>query len=505
MHNNYFFLKSLANELQIILQGSLLAEAYSQDADELILGFTKSENDFFIKCHFKQQDGYVSFPKNLNKARKNFADLLEEVVGKQVTSVEVTPYDRSFYLNFESKHKLLIKLHGKYTNVILFEEDLPVSIFKSQLAKDWEKTWTSYGKAPVSKEIFIGTAENRLKLMPWLGNLTSYLPEDFEHKPAAEQWADIETLIDHVDRKGFILNQNAFQLEPNFKSESVRQSPIDLCNQLCHWVFTAGEKQKLLLKLQNLLEQARNRTEKELFEIALRLETLEQNPYEKLANNLMANLHQLQNDKNRATILDVYANQAIEVKLPEGKTWTSYANQLYQKAKNSAQEVQVLKHRQKQLEEKQKWLLQLEPNDDWSLARMRETEQQLLPPQKSKLAASLPFHEIEMAGFTMLIGKNSAANDLLLKNYSKPNDLWLHARDLAGSHVIIKNPAKAKVPQVVITRAAELAAWFSKGKNLSNCPVMVTERKFVRKFKGALQGQVKVEREKTIFAQPKNI
>jgi predicted ribosome quality control (RQC) complex YloA/Tae2 family protein len=341
--------------------------------------------------------------------------------------------------------------------------------------------------------------------MPWLGNLTCYLPEDFDQKPAAEQWEDIEKLIENVDRKGFILNQNTFQLEPNVQSESIKQSPIDLCNQLCQWVFTAGEKQKLLLKLQNLLDQARNRTEKELFEIALRLETLEQNPYEKLANNLMANLHQLQNDINRATILDVYANQAIEVKLPEGKTWTSYANQMYQKAKNAAQEVQVLKLRQKHLEEKQKWLLHLEPNQDWSLARMRETEQQLLPPQKSKLATVLPFHEIEMAGFTILIGKNSAANDLLLKNYAKPNDLWLHARDLAGSHVIIKNPAKSKVPQQVIARAAELAAWFSKGKNLSNCPVMVTERKFVRKFNGALKGQVKVEREKTIFAQPKNI
>jgi len=506
MHNNYFFLKSLAKQLNKCLSRSVLAQAYSQDADELVLTFLQHEKEFNLKCHFKQSEGYLSFPERLNKARNNFADLFDEIVGETVQTVQVSVFDRSFRIYFTNQKCLLIKLHGKYTNVILFQENTVVNVFKNQLSKDWEHPLNWYQKEPVDKQTWLQAGEERFSLLPWLGDLKKMLPFGSPQQNADQQWASIEAMIAMVEQHGFEVEENnGFTIVPSKLPQTEPVSPIELCNQLTYLIFTRGEKSKLLGIIKQLLAQALKRAENELKELTSRLETLSENPYETKANNLMANLHLLKNDEPLSRIANVYTGEQMEVKLPPNKTWIVYANHLYQKAKNTVLEAKVLENRKLQAEERLLFLLAQEPNEQVSIQQLRLLEKQLLPKQKAGLEEIMPYHLIAFAGFDILVGKNSNANDRLLKEFSKPNDLWLHARELAGSHVIIKNPGKAKVPQEVLNRAAELAAYYSKGKNLSNCPVIVTERKYVRKFKGALAGQVKVEREKTLFAQPKAI
>ncbi len=100
------------------------------------------------------------------------------------------------------------------------------------------------------------------------------------------------------------------------------------------------------------------------------------------------------------------------------------------------------------------------------------------------------------------MGKNAAGNDELTLKYSFKEDLWLHVKDVAGSHVIIKYQAGKKFPKDVIERAAQLAAYNSKRKNETLCPVVVTPKKFVRKRKGDPPGAVVVEREEVIMVEP---
>ena len=110
----------------------------------------------------------------------------------------------------------------------------------------------------------------------------------------------------------------------------------------------------------------------------------------------------------------------------------------------------------------------------------------------------------EDRGFTILVGRNAANNDLLTQKYAHKDDLWLHAKDVAGSHVVIRHRAGFPVPEPVIEHAAQLAAWYSRRQNDSLCPVTVTPKKFVRKPKGARPGQVKVEREEVRLVKPAN-
>ena len=80
----------------------------------------------------------------------------------------------------------------------------------------------------------------------------------------------------------------------------------------------------------------------------------------------------------------------------------------------------------------------------------------------------------------------------------------LAAKDVTGSHVVIRHRAGQPVPEPVVEHAAMLAGWYSRRQHDTLCPVTVTPKKFVRKPKGALPGQVVVERERVVLVKPGN-
>ena len=114
----------------------------------------------------------------------------------------------------------------------------------------------------------------------------------------------------------------------------------------------------------------------------------------------------------------------------------------------------------------------------------------------------MPFKQFVVEGFTILVGKNAQNNDLLTQKYAYKEDLWLHAKDVSGSHVLIKYQAGKTFPKKVIEKAAQIAAYFSKRRNETLCPVIVTPKKFVRKTKDLDAGQVIVEKENVIMVEP---
>jgi predicted ribosome quality control (RQC) complex YloA/Tae2 family protein len=78
----------------------------------------------------------------------------------------------------------------------------------------------------------------------------------------------------------------------------------------------------------------------------------------------------------------------------------------------------------------------------------------------------------------------------------------LHAKDVSGSHVIIRNPGNQVISDSIIERAAQIAAYYSKAKNEGLAAVIYCDCKYVRKPKGAHPGMVKVNREETILVEP---
>ena len=118
--------------------------------------------------------------------------------------------------------------------------------------------------------------------------------------------------------------------------------------------------------------------------------------------------------------------------------------------------------------------------------------------QMKQLPPSRPMRFTTPSGRTVLVGKNNLQNDKLTGT-AQPNEVWLHAKDMPGSHVIIVGEAPADED---ILFAARLAALYSKGKTSSRVPVDYTLRRYVKKPGGAKPGFVIYTNQRTLYVQP---
>jgi predicted ribosome quality control (RQC) complex YloA/Tae2 family protein len=117
--------------------------------------------------------------------------------------------------------------------------------------------------------------------------------------------------------------------------------------------------------------------------------------------------------------------------------------------------------------------------------------------------AALPYRTFVLRdGSTIYCGKHNQGNDMLLRQVASPEDLWLHAYQQAGAHVVLKVRPHQEVALQTLLQAAALAAFYSKGKEAASVAVMYTRAKYVRKFRGARPGQVQVTEYRTVEVAP---
>ena len=116
--------------------------------------------------------------------------------------------------------------------------------------------------------------------------------------------------------------------------------------------------------------------------------------------------------------------------------------------------------------------------------------------QQRSLPQSRPYRYLSADGVEILVGKNAMQNDRLTQE-APGEAMWLHAKDMPGSHVIIR--AEGDIPAETLKQAAQLAAWYSKGQRSSMVPIDYTRRKYVKKPSGAAPGKVIYTHQKTAY------
>ncbi|MGQ9456426.1 MAG: Rqc2 family fibronectin-binding protein [Armatimonadota bacterium] len=129
-------------------------------------------------------------------------------------------------------------------------------------------------------------------------------------------------------------------------------------------------------------------------------------------------------------------------------------------------------------------------------------------PQRTQLEDELNTHHIKRIltdnGWEILYGETAEANDYLTQRIAAPNDTWLHARSVKGAHVIVRSANRqTNPPRHILMQAAMIAAMNSDAKHSGLIPVDCTQKKYVRKPKGAPPGYVVYRNEKTIDVCPR--
>ena len=511
MHLNYYFLRKLAAALHETLAGKTWNEIYSQDKDEIIFKATANDETTIIKATLTNEFTCLSFPENHHRAKKNTIDLFTQVYGLKITAVVPINNDRSFLIHMEGSLSFIFKMHGNRSNIILYSPNEETEIFKHSLKKDYTIKPDDLAKS--LDQSYQGFVNNGLKnTFPTLGaEMKSHLYEKgFDEKSKDQQWQLMQELLLEIEHPQYYLF--ASQQKPYltlFHKDGYTakyDNPLEASNALFKaftqtYLFEQKRDQYLKLIETNLQKSKRyveNNYEK--------LEAAEQRrPYDEVANIIMANLHNISKEQREVRLEDFYNDSTITIKLKPKQTPQALAEQYYRKAKNQKKEGEILISN---IEQKEKHIKVLEEHK--SQLESIKDHRQLNTFIKEHFAGlsqkqedvRRPFYEVHIDGYEVLVGKNARANDEMLRYHSQKNDLWLHARDVAGSHVIIKNRGNAQYPDAVIEKAAQVAAFYSKRKHDSLSPVIYTYRKYVRKAKNLPPGQVLVEKENVVIVKP---
>ena len=111
---------------------------------------------------------------------------------------------------------------------------------------------------------------------------------------------------------------------------------------------------------------------------------------------------------------------------------------------------------------------------------------------RARTPVSKPLHYVSSDGYDIYVGKNNTQNDALTFHFADPADIWLHANDIPGSHVILRTGGKSmeEIPDRTFEEAASLAAWYSAGRAQGKVEIDYLLRRNVKKPGGAKPGFV---------------
>ncbi|WMJ81383.1 NFACT RNA binding domain-containing protein [Clostridium sp. MB40-C1] len=235
--------------------------------------------------------------------------------------------------------------------------------------------------------------------------------------------------------------------------------------------------------------------------------------YQLYGELLTANIYAIEKGMKEIEVLNYYSDNSenICVKLDENKT-PSQNIQIYYKKYNKLKKSEESAHEQlnqnaDELDYLYSVLTNIENASNYD--EINEIKNELIETgyikfkkshKNNKSKASKPMHFVSSDGFDMYVGKNNIQNDFLTLKFANKHDIWMHTKEIPGSHVIIRN--SGEIPYSTLLEGANLAAYYSKGQNSSKVPVDYTEVKNVKKPNGAKPGMVIYSTNQTLYITP---
>lgn len=270
--------------------------------------------------------------------------------------------------------------------------------------------------------------------------------------------------------------------------------------------------QDLYRMLQSTSERIARRTEAQRQELKA---TENRNELKLKGDLLSANIYRMEKGMNAITVENFYEEGCPQTEITLDKRLTPSQNmqKYYAEYRKADTAEKVLTARIKQGEEELAYiesvfdaLTRTSGEDEVNELRMELAEQGYIRAAKLKgkpPKSRPPLEFTSPDGYTILIGRNNVQNDKLTLKLAEKTDIWLHTKNIPGSHVIIRTGGTVP-PDDTIMYAARLAAFHSKAKNSSQVPVDYVNIKFVRKPAGAKPGKVIFTNNKTLYVTPLN-
>ncbi|KAB0441909.1 Rqc2 family fibronectin-binding protein [Lysinibacillus fusiformis] len=423
--------------------------------------------------------------------------LIDKEQDKIVDSLKhLPPSVNSFRTVLPGQPYLAPPTQNKWNPQLVTEEELATFFVETKNAKDIVTQFTGFSPLHAEELLYrMTSASNRVQcfkefIASFANGGTSPMYVLANHKT---YFSPIELTHLHGDMTTY---PNVHELlDRVFFARAERDRVKQQAGDLERWL--QNEIDKLALKTKKLTKDYERASKLDQFQL-----------YGEL---LMANIYSFEKGVKEVTVINYYSENSEEITIPVSERKTPIENAQgyytkYTKAKNALimvqQQLEKTKEEITYFEMLAQQVQQAAPGD---IEEIREelAEQGYLKlrhsKKKKKPVKPEPERYISSTGIAISVGKNNKQNDMLTFKIAKRTDIWLHTKDIPGSHVVIHS---SEPDETTLREAATLAAYFSKARESSSVPVDYTDIRQVKKPNGAKPGFVIYFEQKTLYIDP---
>lgn len=308
--------------------------------------------------------------------------------------------------------------------------------------------------------------------------------------------------------------KDIFYLIPLNSVDGKTNSYENISKMLDRYYFNKDEKERIKQKTQDLKKYIKNELDKN----NNKLENLKTDllfakdavKYKIYGELITANAYSLEKGMNNCNLVNYYEESNPKISIPLNPLLTPIENaqkyfHKYQKGKKAIshidEQIELTKEEINYFETLLEQMESASLNDALEIRQELEQGRYLKRNVSKKTKKQKPQYESYLVDdIYILVGKNNLQNDYLTFKVANRFDMWMHVKDMPGSHVIIKS--QNELSEKIIRTASQLAAYYSKGRQSSSVPIDYTRVKNVKKIPGAKPGFVTYDNQKTIFIDP---
>jgi predicted ribosome quality control (RQC) complex YloA/Tae2 family protein len=303
--------------------------------------------------------------------------------------------------------------------------------------------------------------------------------------------------LKHLSEESRVFDSTGELLDRYYFGKAERDRVKQQSNDLERFITNEKEKnEKKIKKLERTLVEAKNADQYQLF-----------------GELLTANLYAVEKGMKEVTVLNYYSEDGSNITIPLDMRKTPSENAQkyftrYQKAKNALKIVEEqIHHAREEVTYFEGLQQQVEAASPKDIQEIRDElveggyirQRQKRGNKKNQVMKVVLERYTSSDGTEILVGKNNKQNDYLTNKTAARDDIWLHTKDIPGSHVVIRSKEPA---EKTILEAASIAAYYSKARSSSSVPVDFTKVRHVKKPSGAKPGFVIYEQQQTVYVTP---
>lgn len=484
------------------------------------------------------------------KVPTNFTMMLRKhLENAKLIEISQLDNDRVAYFKFSGRNEigdqvnlvLTVEIMGRYSNVILYNQEtmriidtikhvgmdqnryrtlLPGATYRQPPTQkkvnpfeDDKKMYVKLEKEFPNREIL---AKELLKYYQGLSKSSSMVLADYLHQSGKIEDNFQEFLTrtaSPLPTKIIGTNKNDFSIFSNTDENTESYEDLStLLDDFYQEQATSDRVRQQGSQIIHVVKTNLNKNVKKLKKLNVELENTQRADDYRIKGELLTTyLYQVNRGEKKIVLPNYYDNEKLleidlKPQLSPSKNAQRYFK-LYQKMKNAVQhlseQISITKDEISYLENVQTQLDLANPADlpdiQYELIKGGYIEVKAKKQSKKYKATSSPQEFVSSDGIKILVGKNNIQNEKLSLHKAKKTNIWLHAKNIPGSHVIIENDNPS---EETIYEAAILAAYFSKFRDSANVPVDYIQVKKLRKPNGSKPGFVVYEGQKTISVTP---